>query len=138
MDQHRHPAADDGGAPRGGRPVRFRVRIDGQAPGVAHGIDLDEQGNGTIIEPRLYQLIRQPEPIGDRELELEFLDPGAEVFSFTFGRAAGLADQCLVTAVAGNPEADFAARHHCSFWAARQRAPNPPPPSHGQSHEYET
>jgi Thioredoxin like C-terminal domain len=61
------------------------VRIDGHAPGDAHGIDVDQQGNGTVIEPRLYQLIRQPAPIADRDFEIEFLDPGAEVFSFTFG-----------------------------------------------------
>jgi hypothetical protein len=66
-------------------PVRIRVRLDGHPPGEAHGLDLDEQGNGTITESRLYQLIRQPGPIGDRELEIEFLDAGAEVFSFTFG-----------------------------------------------------
>ena len=65
--------------------VRFRVRIDGQPPGDAHGIDVDDQGNGTITESRLYQLIRQPSPIRDRVLEIEFLDAGAEVFSFTFG-----------------------------------------------------
>jgi thiol-disulfide isomerase/thioredoxin len=66
-------------------PIRFRVRIDGNPPGDAHGIDVDGQGNGTINEPRLYQLIRQPGPVRDRELEIEFLDSGAEVFSFTFG-----------------------------------------------------
>ena len=68
-----------------GNPVRFRVLIDGQVPGAAHGIDVDDQGNGTIAEQRLYQLIRQPKPIIDRLFEIEFLDPGAEAFSFTFG-----------------------------------------------------
>ena len=68
-----------------GSPVRFRVLIDGQAPGVAHGIDVDDQGNGAVAEPRMYQLIRQPKPIADRQFEIEFLDPGVEVFSFTFG-----------------------------------------------------
>jgi hypothetical protein len=71
--------------PHASTPVRFRVRIDGHPPGDAHGIDVDDQGNGTITEPRLYQLIRQSPPISDRELEIEFLDAGAEVFSFTFG-----------------------------------------------------
>jgi thiol-disulfide isomerase/thioredoxin len=68
-----------------GTSVRFRVRIDGQPPGAAHGIDVDEQGNGTITEQRMYQLIRQPKPIVDRQFEIEFLDPGVEAFSFTFG-----------------------------------------------------
>jgi thiol-disulfide isomerase/thioredoxin len=68
-----------------GTPVRFRVFIDGQPPGAAHGIDVDAQGNGTATEQRMYQLIRQPKPIDDRQFEIEFLDPGVEVFSFTFG-----------------------------------------------------
>jgi peroxiredoxin len=68
-----------------GRSVRFRVLIDGQQPGAAHGIDVDEQGNGTVTEQRLYQLIRQPKPIADRQFEIEFLDPGAQAFAFTFG-----------------------------------------------------
>jgi hypothetical protein len=53
--------------------VRFRVLIDGQPPGAGHGIDVDEQGNGTVSEQRLYQLIRQPKPIADRQFEIEFL-----------------------------------------------------------------
>jgi len=68
-----------------GTSVRFRVLIDGHPPGAAHGVDVDEQGSGKAIEQRLYQLIRQSEPIGDRQFEIEFLDPGAETFSFTFG-----------------------------------------------------
>jgi thiol-disulfide isomerase/thioredoxin len=68
-----------------GTSVRFRVLIDGQPPGAAHGIDVDEQGNGTATEQRLYQLIRQPKPIADRQFEIEFLGPGVEVFAFTFG-----------------------------------------------------
>jgi thiol-disulfide isomerase/thioredoxin len=67
------------------RPVRFRVLIDGQPPGAAHGIDMDDQGSGTVTEQRLYQLIRQPKPIADRQLEIEFLDSGVEAFAFTFG-----------------------------------------------------
>ncbi len=66
-------------------PVRFRVLINGQVPRAAHGVDVDDQGNGTVIEPRMYQLIRQPAPILDRQFEIEFLDPGVEAFSFTFG-----------------------------------------------------
>ncbi len=68
-----------------GSPVRFRVRIDGAPPGAAHGVDVDAQGNGTLTAQRLYQLIRQPSPITDRQFEIEFLDPGAEAFVFTFG-----------------------------------------------------
>jgi thiol-disulfide isomerase/thioredoxin len=68
-----------------GASVRFRVLIDGRPPGAAHGIDVDEQGNGTVTEQRLYQLIRQPKPIADRQFEIEFLDPGVEAFAFTFG-----------------------------------------------------
>ena len=55
-----------------GTSVRFRVLIDGQPPGAAHGIDIDDQGNGTVTEQRLYQLIRQPKPIADRQVEIEF------------------------------------------------------------------
>jgi thiol-disulfide isomerase/thioredoxin len=68
-----------------GTTVRFRVLINGKPPGTAHGSDVDADGNGTAAEQRLYQLIRQPKPIADRQFEIEFLDPGVEVFSFTFG-----------------------------------------------------
>ena len=68
-----------------GTSVRFRVLIDGQPPGAAHGIDVDDKGNGTVSEQRLYQLIRQPKPIADRQFEIEFLDSGVEAFAFTFG-----------------------------------------------------
>ena len=68
-----------------GLSVPFRVLIDGEPPGAAHGSDVDEQGNGTLSEQRLYQLIRQPEPITDRLFEIEFLDSGAEAYCFTFG-----------------------------------------------------
>ena len=73
-----------GPATRGGA-VRFRVLIDGQPPGAAHGIDVDDRGNGTVTEQRLYQLIRQPQRVIERQLEIEFLDPGVEIFAFTFG-----------------------------------------------------
>jgi Thioredoxin like C-terminal domain len=66
-----------------GQSVRFRVLIDGQPPGAAHGIDVDDQGNGTAAEQRLYQLIRRPKPIKDRQFELEFLDSGVEACAFT-------------------------------------------------------
>jgi len=68
-----------------GTSVRFRVLIDGKPPGAAHGIDVDDQGNGTVTGQRLYQLIRQPKPIADRQFEIEFLDSGVETFAFTFG-----------------------------------------------------
>ena len=68
-----------------GTSVRFRVFLDGQAPGAAHGADVDEQGNGTLTEQRLYQLIRKLIPIADRQFEIEFLDSGVEAFAFTFG-----------------------------------------------------
>ncbi|MCW3477281.1 thioredoxin family protein [Limobrevibacterium gyesilva] len=68
-----------------GTSVRFRVLIDGRPPGAAHGIDVDEQGYGTVTKQRLYQLIRQPKPIADRQFQIEFLAPGVEAFAFTFG-----------------------------------------------------
>jgi hypothetical protein len=73
------------GPPRHGGAVRFRVSIDGQAPGAAHGGDVDEAGNGVVVEPRLYQLARQPQPIVDRQFAIEFFDAGVETFAFTFG-----------------------------------------------------
>jgi thiol-disulfide isomerase/thioredoxin len=68
-----------------GSPVKFRVLIDGQPPAGAHGVDVDEQGYGTLTEQRMYTLIRQQGAIADRQFEIEFLSPGAEVFAFTFG-----------------------------------------------------
>ena len=68
-----------------GGAVRFRVRIDGQVPDADGGLDIDKDGSGAIAEQRLYQLIRQKRPIVDRTFEIEFLDPGAELFVFTFG-----------------------------------------------------
>ena len=59
--------------------------MDGEPPGAARGTDVDEGGTGTAVEQRLYQLIRQPMPIVDRQFEIEFLDPGVEAFAFTFG-----------------------------------------------------
>jgi thiol-disulfide isomerase/thioredoxin len=68
-----------------GTSIRFRVMIDGQPPGAAHGTDVDGDGNGTLTQQRLHQLIRQQGPITDRTFEITFLDPGAQAFSFTFG-----------------------------------------------------
>ena len=65
--------------------VHFRILIGGKSPAMDHGIDVDEEGIGIVTEQRLYHLIRQSEPIGDRVFEIEFLDPGVEAFAFTFG-----------------------------------------------------
>jgi hypothetical protein len=73
------------GPPARGTSVPFRVLIDGEPPDGANGIDVDEQGNGTVAEQRTYQLIRQPKPIADRLFEIEFLESGVEAFTFTFG-----------------------------------------------------
>ena len=71
--------------PNQGSAMRFRVSLDGQPPRTAHGLDVDEAGNGMVVEPRLYQLIRQPGPILERTFDIEFLDAGVEAFAFTFG-----------------------------------------------------
>lgn len=68
-----------------GAEVRFRVLIDGKPPEAAHGVDVDEQGNGRVTGQRLYQLIRQAKPIADRTFEIEFLEKDVEAFAFTFG-----------------------------------------------------
>ena len=65
--------------------TRFRVLLDGQQPGVAHGTDIDARGDGTLTEPRLYQLIRQRGAVVDRTVEIIFDAPGAQAFAFTFG-----------------------------------------------------
>lgn len=67
------------------KPVRFRVTLDGAAPGMNHGADVDAQGNGVIREQRLYQLIRQSGKIDIHTFRIEFQDAGAEAFAFTFG-----------------------------------------------------
>jgi len=67
------------------KPVRFKVTVDGAAPGANHGADSGPDGSGEVLKPRLYQLIRQKGRVQDRTFEIEFLDPGIEVFSFTFG-----------------------------------------------------
>jgi thiol-disulfide isomerase/thioredoxin len=65
--------------------VRFQVRLDGQPVSEAHGTDIDGQGQGTVVEPRLYQLIRHHDPVTEHTFEITFLDPGAEAYAFTFG-----------------------------------------------------
>ena len=71
--------------PAGATPVRFSVRLDGQPPGDAHGLDLDAAGEGTVTEPRMYQLIRQRTGVGERDFEITFIDPGVHAYVFTFG-----------------------------------------------------
>jgi hypothetical protein len=73
------------GVPPGSQPVRFTVKVDGKPPGAAHGTDVDDQGNGTAARRRTYQLVRLHTDIADREFEIQFADPGLEVFCFTFG-----------------------------------------------------
>jgi hypothetical protein len=68
-----------------GKPVRFRVSIDGAAPGKDHGTDVAADGTGTVTGQRLYQLVRQSGPVRDRTFAIEFLDPGVEAYAFTFG-----------------------------------------------------
>ena len=68
-----------------GTSVKFRVLVDGQAPGAARGVDVDEQGLGTVAEQRMYTLVRQTGPIAGRQFEIEFFGPGVEAFAFTFG-----------------------------------------------------
>ncbi|WP_311883092.1 MULTISPECIES: cytochrome c biogenesis protein DipZ [unclassified Pseudomonas] len=72
------PAAD-------GKPVRFKVMIDGQVPGDAHGVDVAPDGTGHVTEQRLYQLVRQNDGVQDRTFTIEFLDPGVSAYAFTFG-----------------------------------------------------
>jgi len=66
-------------------PVAFRVLLDGEAPGPAHGVDVDENGDGLLRDGRLYQLVRQPGLVHKRTLEITFPEPGAEAYVFTFG-----------------------------------------------------
>jgi hypothetical protein len=70
---------------KNGEPVRFRVKLEGTGLGDYCGVDSAPDGTGTVREPRLYQLIRQQGSIADRTFEIEFLDPGAQAFVFTFG-----------------------------------------------------
>jgi thiol-disulfide isomerase/thioredoxin len=73
------------GPSKNGVPVRFKIRVNGAAPGDDHGSDSAADGTGDVKEPRMYQLVRQKGPIKDVTFEIEFLDPGVEAFSFTFG-----------------------------------------------------
>jgi cytochrome c biogenesis protein CcdA/thiol-disulfide isomerase/thioredoxin len=73
------------GPGRTGEPIRFRVTIDGAAPGSDHGTDVDADGQGVVTGERLYQLIRQRGEIRDRVFEIRFLDPSVQAYAFTFG-----------------------------------------------------
>ena len=66
-------------------PIPFRLLLDGEAPGPAHGVDVDEDGNGVLRDGRIYQLVRAPDAVRERTLEITFLEPGAEAYVFTFG-----------------------------------------------------
>jgi thiol-disulfide isomerase/thioredoxin len=73
-------------APSGaGTPVRFRIALDGLPPGDAHGLDVDAAGEGTVAEPRMYQLVRQHDASAPRTFEMTFRDPGVRAYVFTFG-----------------------------------------------------
>jgi len=72
-------------SPGAREPIPFRLLLDGEAPGSSHGGDVDEEGNGLLREGRLYQLVRQRDGVRERTLEIEFLEPGAEAYAFTFG-----------------------------------------------------
>ncbi|RZU75386.1 AhpC/TSA family protein [Micromonospora kangleipakensis] len=65
--------------------IPFRVLLDGEAPGLSHGVDVDEDGNGLLRDGRLYQLAREHDAVRERTLEITFLEPGAEAYVFTFG-----------------------------------------------------
>ena len=71
--------------PKDGKAVRFRAKLDGAIPGKDHGVDSNADGAGEIRQPRMYQLIRQKGAIKGRIFDIEFLDPGVQAFSFTFG-----------------------------------------------------
>jgi thiol-disulfide isomerase/thioredoxin len=71
---------------RGGRePIPFRVLLDGEPPGPSHGVDVDEDGAGLLVDARMYQLVRQHDAVRQRTLAITFLEPGAEAYAFTFG-----------------------------------------------------
>jgi thiol-disulfide isomerase/thioredoxin len=68
-----------------GKPVRFKVTLDGREPGSDHGLDVAADGTGAVREPRLHQLIRQQGPVRDRTFQIQFFDPGVLAYDFTFG-----------------------------------------------------
>jgi thioredoxin family protein len=72
-------------SPGAREPIPFRVLVDGEAPGASHGVDVDDEGYGLLRDGRLYQLVREQRAVRERTLEITFLEPGAEAYSFTFG-----------------------------------------------------
>jgi thiol-disulfide isomerase/thioredoxin len=72
-------------SPGAREPISFRVLLDGEAPGPSHGVDVDEDGSGSLRDGRLYQLVREHDAVRERTLEITFLEPGAEAYVFTFG-----------------------------------------------------
>jgi hypothetical protein len=72
-------------SPGAREPIPFRLLLDGETPGPSHGVDVDEQGNGVVREGRIYQLVRQHDGVRERTVQITFLEPGAEAYSFTFG-----------------------------------------------------
>jgi hypothetical protein len=72
-------------SPRAQEPIPFRLLLESQTPGLAHGLDVDDDGNGVLSDGRLYQLVRQVDGVRERTLEITFLEPGAEAYAFTFG-----------------------------------------------------
>jgi thiol-disulfide isomerase/thioredoxin len=72
-------------SPGAREPIPFRVLLDGEVPGSSHGVDVDDQGNGLLVDGRMYQLVRQADGVSERTLEITFGEPGAEAYCFTFG-----------------------------------------------------
>jgi hypothetical protein len=72
-------------SPGAGEPIPFRVLLDGEAPGPSHGVDVAEDGDGLLRDGRMYQLVREHDAVRERTLEIAFLEPGVEAYSFTFG-----------------------------------------------------
>jgi thiol-disulfide isomerase/thioredoxin len=72
-------------SPGAHEPIPFRVRLDGEAPGLSHGVDVNEDGNGVLRAGRMYQLVREHDRVRERTVEVTFLEPGAEAYAFTFG-----------------------------------------------------
>ena len=70
---------------RAGEPIPFRVLLDGEPPGHSHGVDVDEDGTAVLRDGRMYQLVREHGNVHEQTLEITFLEPGAEAYSFTFG-----------------------------------------------------
>jgi hypothetical protein len=66
-------------------PIPFHVRLDGEPPGPSHGVDVHEHGDGALSDGRMHQLVREHDTVRDRTLEITFLEPGADAYSFTFG-----------------------------------------------------